>query len=108
MLGGRVKTLHPRIHDGILADRAHASHRADLAAQGIEPIDLVVVNLYPFLERPSIETIDIGGPTMGRAAGKNPARGGGRTPPAPPGASPAPLSDTARPPSPAPPPPPRP
>src|SRR5207253_1670663 len=64
MLGGRVKTLHPRIHGGILADRGQASHRADLAAQGIEPIDLVVVNLYPFLARPSIETIDIGGPTM--------------------------------------------
>src|SRR5581483_9072735 len=46
MLGGRVKTLHPRIHGGILADRGEASHRADLAAQGIEPIDLVVVNLY--------------------------------------------------------------
>ncbi|HZQ77803.1 MAG TPA: bifunctional phosphoribosylaminoimidazolecarboxamide formyltransferase/IMP cyclohydrolase [Acidimicrobiia bacterium] len=71
MLGGRVKTLHPRIHGGILADRGQASHRADLAAQGIEPIDLVVVNLYPFLERPSIETIDIGGPTMVRAAAKN-------------------------------------
>jgi phosphoribosylaminoimidazolecarboxamide formyltransferase/IMP cyclohydrolase len=71
MLGGRVKTLHPRIHGGILADRGQASHRADLAGQGIEPIDLVVVNLYPFLERPSIETIDIGGPTMVRAAAKN-------------------------------------
>src|SRR5688572_23073499 len=71
MLGGRVKTLHPRIHGGILADRGQPSHRADLAAQGIEPIDLVVVNLYPFLERPSIETIDIGGPTMVRAAAKN-------------------------------------
>jgi len=71
MLGGRVKTLHPRIHGGILADRGQTSHRADLSAQGIEPIDLVVVNLYPFLERPSIETIDIGGPTMVRAAAKN-------------------------------------
>jgi phosphoribosylaminoimidazolecarboxamide formyltransferase / IMP cyclohydrolase len=71
MLGGRVKTLHPRIHGGILADRGQASHGADLAAQGIEPIDLVVVNLYPFMERPSIETIDIGGPTMVRAAAKN-------------------------------------
>jgi phosphoribosylaminoimidazolecarboxamide formyltransferase/IMP cyclohydrolase len=71
MLGGRVKTLHPRIHGGILADRAKASHGADLAEQGIEPIDLVVSNLYPFLERPSIETIDIGGPTMVRAAAKN-------------------------------------
>jgi phosphoribosylaminoimidazolecarboxamide formyltransferase/IMP cyclohydrolase len=71
MLGGRVKTLHPRIHGGILADRGQPSHQSDLAAQGIEPIDLVVVNLYPFLERPSIETIDIGGPTMVRAAAKN-------------------------------------
>jgi phosphoribosylaminoimidazolecarboxamide formyltransferase/IMP cyclohydrolase len=71
MLGGRVKTLHPRIHGGILADRGQPSHGADLAEQGIEPIDLVVCNLYPFLERPSIETIDIGGPTMVRAAAKN-------------------------------------
>jgi phosphoribosylaminoimidazolecarboxamide formyltransferase/IMP cyclohydrolase len=82
MLGGRVKTLHPRIHGGILADRGEASHRADLAAQGIEPIDLVVVNLYPFLERPSIETIDIGGPTMVRAAAKNHAWVGVVTEPA--------------------------
>ena len=82
MLGGRVKTLHPRIHGGILADRGQPSHRADLAAQGIEPIDLVVVNLYPFLERPSIETIDIGGPTMVRAAAKNHAWVGVVTDPA--------------------------
>jgi phosphoribosylaminoimidazolecarboxamide formyltransferase/IMP cyclohydrolase len=82
MLGGRVKTLHPRIHGGILADRGQTSHRADLAAQGIEPIDLVVVNLYPFLERPSIETIDIGGPTMVRAAAKNHAWVGVVTDPA--------------------------
>jgi phosphoribosylaminoimidazolecarboxamide formyltransferase/IMP cyclohydrolase len=82
MLGGRVKTLHPRIHGGILADRSQPSHRADLAAQGIEPIDLVVVNLYPFLERPSIETIDIGGPTMVRAAAKNHAWVGVVTDPA--------------------------
>src|SRR5207237_4285828 len=81
MLGGRVKTLHPRIHGGILADRGQASHRSDLAAQGIEPIDLVVVNLYPFLERPSIETIDIGGPNMVRAAAENHARGGAVTAP---------------------------
>jgi phosphoribosylaminoimidazolecarboxamide formyltransferase / IMP cyclohydrolase len=73
MLGGRVKTLHPAVHAGILADRAQPSHLADLEAQGIGPIDLVVVNLYPFLERPSIETIDIGGPTMVRAAAKNSA-----------------------------------
>ncbi len=71
MLSGRVKTLHPRIHGGILADRGVPSHGEDLAAQGIDPIDLVVVNLYPFLERPGIETIDIGGPTMVRAAAKN-------------------------------------
>jgi len=82
MLGGRVKTLHPRIHGGILADRGEVSHGADLAAQGIEPIDLVVVNLYPFLERPSIETIDIGGPTMVRAAAKNHAWVGVVTDPA--------------------------
>ena len=82
MLGGRVKTLHPRIHGGILADRGQASHGADLADQGIEPIDLVVVNLYPFLERPSIETIDIGGPTMVRAAAKNHAWVGVVTDPA--------------------------
>jgi phosphoribosylaminoimidazolecarboxamide formyltransferase/IMP cyclohydrolase len=77
-----VKTLHPRIHGGILADRGVPSHQADLAAQGVEPIDLVVVNLYPFLERPGIETIDIGGPTMVRAAAKNHAWVGVVTDPA--------------------------
>ncbi len=71
MLGGRVKTLHPRIHGGILADRSVSEHLADLDAQGIEPIDLVVCNLYPFGSSPSIETIDIGGPAMVRAAAKN-------------------------------------
>ena len=71
MLGGRVKTLHPKIHGGILADRSKDEHLADLAAQGIEAIDLVVCNLYPFMTEPSIETIDIGGPTMVRAAAKN-------------------------------------
>ncbi len=71
MLGGRVKTLHPRIHGGILADRDEASHRDDLATHDIDAIDLVVVNLYPFVERPGIETIDVGGPTMVRAAAKN-------------------------------------
>ena len=71
MLGHRVVTLHPRIHGGILADRNDPAHRADLAANGIDPIDLVVVNLYPFEASPSIETIDIGGPTMVRAAAKN-------------------------------------
>ncbi|MHB8670345.1 MAG: bifunctional phosphoribosylaminoimidazolecarboxamide formyltransferase/IMP cyclohydrolase [Acidimicrobiales bacterium] len=76
MLGGRVKTLHPRIHGGILADRGQPSHLADLAAQGIEPIDLVVANLYPFGAQPSIEMIDVGGPTMVRAAAKNHAHVG--------------------------------
>ncbi|MEZ5171024.1 MAG: bifunctional phosphoribosylaminoimidazolecarboxamide formyltransferase/IMP cyclohydrolase [Acidimicrobiia bacterium] len=71
MLDGRVKTLHPRIHGGILADRDKKSHRADLESQEIAPIDLVVVNLYPFVEKPGIETIDIGGPAMVRAAAKN-------------------------------------
>ncbi len=71
MLGGRVKTLHPRVHGGILADRGEDAHRDDLEAQDIDPIDLVAVNLYPFVESPGIETIDIGGPTMVRAAAKN-------------------------------------
>jgi phosphoribosylaminoimidazolecarboxamide formyltransferase / IMP cyclohydrolase len=76
MLGGRVKTLHPAIHGGILADRAKPEHMADLEAQGIEPIDLVVCNLYPFRSSPSIEMIDVGGPTMVRAAAKNHAHVG--------------------------------
>jgi phosphoribosylaminoimidazolecarboxamide formyltransferase / IMP cyclohydrolase len=71
MLDGRVKTLHPKIHGGILADRGNPAHRADLERQAIEPFDLVVSNLYPFLERPDIETIDIGGPTLVRASAKN-------------------------------------
>ena len=71
MLGGRVKTLHPRLHGGILADLSKPDHLADLAAQGIEPIGLVVCNLYPFRANPSIELIDVGGPTMVRAAAKN-------------------------------------
>ena len=71
MLGGRVKTLHPRIHGGILADRSKPEHLADLEAQGIEPIDLVVCDLYPFSSDPSVELIDVGGPTMVRAAAKN-------------------------------------
>ncbi len=71
MLGGRVKTLHPRLHGGILADLDKAEHRADLAGQGIDPIGLVVCNLYPFRSNPSIELIDVGGPTMVRAAAKN-------------------------------------
>ncbi|HVC70232.1 MAG TPA: bifunctional phosphoribosylaminoimidazolecarboxamide formyltransferase/IMP cyclohydrolase [Acidimicrobiales bacterium] len=76
MLGGRVKTLHPKIHGGILADRAQPQHMADLAAQGIDVIDLVVCNLYPFSSDPSIELIDVGGPTMVRAAAKNHAHVG--------------------------------
>ena len=76
MLGGRVKTLHPKIHGGILADRAKSEHMGDLEAQGIEPIDLVVCNLYPFRSAPSIEMIDVGGPTMVRAAAKNHAHVG--------------------------------
>src|ERR1039458_6142213 len=76
MLSGRVKTLHPAVHGGILADRDVPEHVADLAAQGIAPIDLVVCNLYPFSSNPSIELIDVGGPTMLRAAAKNHAHVG--------------------------------
>ncbi len=80
MLDGRVKTLHPRIHGGILADRRLADHRRQLLAAAIAPFEIVVSNLYPFseaLERPGItideliEEIDIGGPSMVRAAAKN-------------------------------------
>ena len=71
MLGGRVKTLHPRIHAGVLADRSKPDHLADLDAYGISPVDLVVCNLYPFRSQPSVEMIDVGGPTMVRAAAKN-------------------------------------
>jgi phosphoribosylaminoimidazolecarboxamide formyltransferase/IMP cyclohydrolase len=80
MLGGRVKTLHPKVHGGILARRDLPAHRADLDAHGILPIDLVVVNLYPFeatVARPGVtraecvEQIDIGGPSMIRSAAKN-------------------------------------
>jgi phosphoribosylaminoimidazolecarboxamide formyltransferase/IMP cyclohydrolase len=76
MLGGRVKTLHPAIHGGILADRSERSHLADLEARGVVPIDLVVCNLYPFATDPSVEMIDVGGPTMVRAAAKNHAHVG--------------------------------
>ena len=76
MLGGRVKTLHPTIHGGILADRSEPEHLADVARQGIGLIDLVVCNLYPFTSAPSIELIDVGGPTMVRAAAKNHAHVG--------------------------------
>ena len=71
ILEGRVKTLHPAIHGGILADRSNPGHLAALEARGIVPIDLVVGNLYPFTSDPGIELIDIGGPTMVRAAAKN-------------------------------------
>ena len=79
MLDGRVKTLHPRIHGGILADQRLAGHQEQLKAHQIAPFDLVVVNLYPFSETVAagggfdeiIEKIDVGGPTMVRAAAKN-------------------------------------
>jgi phosphoribosylaminoimidazolecarboxamide formyltransferase / IMP cyclohydrolase len=80
MFGGRVKTLHPRIHGGILARRDRADDLETLEAQAIEPFDLVVVNLYPFTETASrrgtteaeaVEMIDIGGPALLRAAAKN-------------------------------------
>jgi AICAR transformylase/IMP cyclohydrolase PurH/REP element-mobilizing transposase RayT len=80
MLDGRVKTLHPKIHAAILADRDNPDHMRQLAEQGIEPIDMVVVNLYPFeqtIAKPgctfeqAIEMIDIGGPCLLRAAAKN-------------------------------------
>lgn len=71
LLGHRVVTLHPTVHGGILADRDDPDHRRDLATHGIRPIDLVVVNLYPFSADPSIDLIDIGGPALIRAAAKN-------------------------------------
>ncbi|MFO1538664.1 MAG: bifunctional phosphoribosylaminoimidazolecarboxamide formyltransferase/IMP cyclohydrolase [Actinomycetota bacterium] len=71
MLDHRVVSLHPKVHGGILADRGKASHLADMAEHGIVAFDLVVSNLYPFLDAPDIETIDIGGPAMTRAAAKN-------------------------------------
>jgi len=78
-LDGRVKTLHPRVHAGILADRRRPEHEAQLADLGVEPFDLVVVNLYPFEQTVAsgagvdecVEQIDIGGPSMVRAAAKN-------------------------------------
>jgi phosphoribosylaminoimidazolecarboxamide formyltransferase/IMP cyclohydrolase len=76
MLGHRVVTLHPKVHGGLLADRDNPEHVADMQTHGIEPIDLVVVNLYPFRSDPSIELIDVGGPTMVRAAAKNHAHVG--------------------------------
>ena len=79
MLGGRVKTLHPRIHGGILADQNNPNHLKELAAADIAPFDLIVINLYPFTQTIAsgaefsecIEQIDIGGPSMLRGAAKN-------------------------------------
>ncbi len=79
LLGGRVKTLHPKIHAGILARRSDAQHRAELEREGITPIDLVAANLYPFREAAArglsgvelMEQVDIGGVTLLRAAAKN-------------------------------------
>ena len=80
MLGGRVKTLHPKIHGGLLGNRSDPEHVAQMQAHGIAPIDLIVLNLYPFVETVSkpgatlqdaVEMIDIGGPAMLRAAAKN-------------------------------------
>ena len=79
ILGGRVKTLHPKIHGGILAKRTDEEHKKDIEANNLELIDLVVVNLYPFKKtvdqgakwENAIDNIDIGGPSMIRSAAKN-------------------------------------
>ncbi len=80
IMDGRVKTLHPRVHGGILAVRDNDLHREQMRQNGIKPIDLVAVNLYPFVQtvaRPgvsieeAVENIDIGGPAMVRSAAKN-------------------------------------
>src|ERR671922_647484 len=80
VLEGRVKTLHPRVHGGLLYKRGNPKHEREAREQGFEPIDLVVVNLYPFEEtirKPdvslaeAIENIDIGGPSLIRSAAKN-------------------------------------
>src|SRR2546421_1161588 len=80
MLDGRVKTLHPKVHGGLLYIRGNAGHEAAVREHGIQPIDLVVVNLYPFeqtVAKPNvslhdaIENIDIGGPSLLRSAAKN-------------------------------------
>jgi phosphoribosylaminoimidazolecarboxamide formyltransferase / IMP cyclohydrolase len=76
ILGHRVVTLHPAVHAGLLADLDQAEHRAELATLGIEPISLLVVNLYPFSSEPGIDLIDVGGPAMIRAAAKNHAHVG--------------------------------
>ena len=78
MLDGRVKTLHPKIHSGILFDRGKKIHRKQMQKKQFEPIDLVIVNFYPFEsmikktlnKNKIIENIDIGGPSMVRAAAK--------------------------------------
>mmetsp|Transcript_40580 Transcript_40580/g.88705 ORF Transcript_40580/g.88705 Transcript_40580/m.88705 type:complete len:612 (-) Transcript_40580:240-2075(-) len=79
ILDGRVKTLHPKVHGGLLAARGNAKHEAEMVQHGIRPIDLVIVNLYPFAQAVAtggdfahcIENIDIGGPCMVRASAKN-------------------------------------
>src|SRR5689334_16555605 len=79
MMDGRVKTLHPKVHGGLLAIRDNKEHAAAMAKHGIQPIDLLVVNLYPFEATVAkgaayddcVENIDIGGPAMIRAAAKN-------------------------------------
>jgi len=71
MLGGRVKTLHPNIHAGILHRRGNLDDESTIKKHGIKPIGLVAVNLYPFLQEPSLENIDIGGVALIRAAAKN-------------------------------------
>jgi phosphoribosylaminoimidazolecarboxamide formyltransferase/IMP cyclohydrolase len=76
ILGHRVVTLHPAVHAGLLADISQAEHNADLDRMGYQPISLAVVNLYPFSSNPGIELIDVGGPTMVRAAAKNHAHVG--------------------------------
>ena len=80
MLDGRVKTLHPKVHGGLLARRGDAAHMSSLKEHGIDTVDLLIVNLYPFeatVSKPNcsledaIENIDIGGPAMVRSAAKN-------------------------------------
>jgi phosphoribosylaminoimidazolecarboxamide formyltransferase / IMP cyclohydrolase len=80
MMDGRVKTLHPKIHGGLLSIRDNSEHQAAMKKHGIEPIDMVCINLYPFektVAKPdckfedAIENIDIGGPSMVRSAAKN-------------------------------------
>ena len=79
ILDGRVKTLHPKVHGGILARRDVAGHKKQLKEHGIAPIDVVVVNLYPFEDKvakgaafdEAVENVDVGGPSMLRAAAKN-------------------------------------